>query len=108
MGRGRGEVLQTYNFRFPDGQTLTFEGEFITGLKAFLGSQDLAVYQTAEGGFVVVLSLELEPRVHFRYDLAEDVVHFLIGAMGQLSEVLLGYGPERLEDGEMAEYLKKL
>lgn len=100
--------MQTYNFKFPDGRTLTFEGEFINGLKAFLGNQDLAVYQTAEGAFIVILALNLEPRTYFRYDLAEDVVQFLIGAMGQLSEALLGFGPKRLKERDIREFLKKI
>ena len=97
--------MERYNFLFPDGQTLSFEGNFVEGLKEVLGGIDVAVYRTADG-FMIILARGRQPQKWFAYEQAEDVARFLLGTMAQVREELVGTRAGRLGSRELLEFLR--
>ncbi|XPV74968.1 MAG: hypothetical protein ACNI27_10030 [Desulfovibrio sp.] len=99
--------MEKYNFAFPQGETISFEGEYLGGLKKFLGRLDMAVYQT-EDTYVVVLSRSLEPQRWFEYHTSEELIEFMLGSIAQVGYELTGVKTDTLGERELQEFLKQL
>ena len=97
--------MEKYNFAFPTGETISFEGEYIGGLKKFVGRLDMGVYRT-EDSYVVILSISLKPQRWFEYETSDDLIDFLLGSIAQVGYELTGVRAKSLGERELVEFIR--